>query len=143
VKRTLLSKRVMSAPDPKQTKVGLKSRSAAVSSANVVCELTLDLVEARQGRVRGCRRWSWVAASNTRKDETPATHFWLGPHLADGPLCVGEWQETLSLPHPSAGHPVMLIRAKDLLLESIATLGHPGVLRLPSVDLPARQAPQG
>ena len=39
--------------------------------------------------------------------------------------------------------PDQVIRAKDLLLESIAILGHPGVLRLPSVDVPARRAPQG
>ena len=46
-----------------------------------------------------------VRASNTGRMR-PQPHFWLGPRLANRPLCMGEWQEALSLTHPSAGLPL-------------------------------------
>jgi|SRR5262249_9388333 len=63
-----------------------------------------------------------------RKEEAPATTFWLGPKLVDRPLCVGECQEALSLPRPRAEYCLvaltsfgdLFICAKDLFVEAMA-----------------------
>ena len=62
-----------------------------------------------------------------RKEEAPATTFWLGPKL-NRPLCVGECQEALSLPRPRAEYRLvaltsskdLFICAKDLFVEAMA-----------------------
>src|SRR5262249_22002214 len=68
-----------------------------------------------------------LAEVEHRKEEGPATTFWLGPKL-NRPLCVGECQEALSLPRPRAEYRLvaltsskdLFICAKDLFVEAMA-----------------------
>jgi hypothetical protein len=63
-------------------------------------------------------------------EDGPSLHFWPGPQSASSASCLGEWQEALSLPHPSAEHPLvaqdpvrdLFISAKDLFVEANGVL---------------------
>src|SRR5262249_18636329 len=54
-------------------------------------------------------------------------HFWLGPRLANRPLCMGEWQGGFSLTHPSGGLPLSRfahVRSFFYLRQKFARLIH-------------------